>query len=124
MLIKITARHMDVTDAIRSYVEKKLARVTKYYNRISEVEVILTEEGQGQRHKIEVIVRVDNHQPFVVHESGNDMYACVDLAVDKLERQLTKHKEKSRIHKGRTGAAEASADVLQNQEIQEEESNE
>ena len=116
MLKKITGRHMEVTEALRSYVEKKMARLCKYYDRLSEIEVILDEDGLG--HRIEIIAKPDNHQSFVVQQSGDDMYACLDLATDKLERQLTRHKEKSRIHKGRTGASGATADVLGAQETE------
>lgn len=114
---KITGRHMEVTDAIRSYVEKKLARLERYYDRISEMEVILDEEGNN--HKIDIMVKADHRAPFVVHESGEDMYACLDSAVDKLERQLTRFKEKSRIHKGRKGAAEATAGMMDISETEE-----
>ena len=111
---KITGRHMEITEAMRDYVEKKIARLHKRYNRISEVEVVIDDEGQG--HKVEIIAKVDNHQPFVVHHSCDDAYACVDSAVDKIERQLTRFKEKSRDRKGRSSMAEAAADVLEAKE--------
>lgn len=114
MLIKITGRHMELTDAIRSYAEKKITRLQKYNSRISEMEVII--DTQGNSHKVEIIAKADHHQPFVVNVTDEDAYACLDLAIDKIERQLTKHKEKTRSHKGRMGAAEASADVLEARE--------
>ena len=45
VLTKITGRHMEVTEAMRSYIEKKIAKLQRYYNRISEMEVIVEEEG-------------------------------------------------------------------------------
>jgi len=104
---------MELTEAMRSYVEKKIARLHKRYNRISEVEVVV--DGDGQNHKTEIIVKVDNHQPFVVRHSSDDAYSCVDAAVDKIERQLTRFKEKSRDRKGRAGMGEAAVDVLKAQ---------
>ena len=111
MRMNVTGRHMEVTDAIRAYAEKKTAKLRKYHDHISEMEVIL--EGDGQRHKVEILVKADRHQPFIVNESGHDLYACLDNAVDKLERQLTKHKEISHHHKGRVGASEASVDAIE-----------
>ena len=114
MLTKITGRHMEVTDAIRDYTEKKITRLEKYYNRISEVEVVL--DGEGMDHKVEIIIKADNHQRFVVTHAGNDMYGCIDACIDKIERQLTRHKEKSRNRKRRVSAAEATVEAIESQE--------
>ena len=113
MHMKITGRHMEVTEAMRSYMEKKITKLKRYYNRISEMEVIVEEEGL--HHKIEIIVKADNHQRFVVQHAAEDGYACFDAAIDKIERQLTKHKEKSRNRKGRIGAAEAAVEIMEKQ---------
>jgi putative sigma-54 modulation protein len=119
VLTKITARHMDVTDAMKAFVEKKIAKLSKYYNRISETEVIVDKEGLA--YKVDLIIKADNRPPFVVHHSGEDLYACVDFAIDKSERQLTKHKEKSRNHKGHASAAEAAANKIESEKPQAEE---
>lgn len=118
MITTVTGRHMEVTGAMRSYVEKKIARLGKHHNRISDIEVVIDEEGKGQ--KIEIIVKVDNHQRFVVNHSEQDAYACVDAAIDKIERQLTQYKEKTRSHKGKTGAAEATIDFMESKAAAEE----
>ncbi|MCP4709005.1 MAG: ribosome-associated translation inhibitor RaiA [Planctomycetes bacterium] len=110
MHIRITGRHMDVTEAMRSYVDKKIHRLEKYNNRISEMKVVI--EGEGQHHKIEIIIKADNHQRFVANDVNEDAYACFDAALDKVERQLVKHKEKVSNHKGRVGAAEASVEII------------
>lgn len=107
---------MDVTEAMRAYVDKKIDRVHKYYNRISEIEIILNGDGDTVAHQVEIICKVDNHAPFIVTEKGEDLYACIDTAVDKIERQLTRHKEKLRIHKGQTSAGGATASFLDRQE--------
>ena len=114
MQTTITGRHMEVTEAMRGYIEKKITRLSKYHNRISAIEVILS--GKEPSHKTEIIITVDHHQPFVVNEVGEDMYACFDKAVDKVERQMIRHKEKARNHKGHTGAAQASMDALESRE--------
>lgn len=117
MITKITGRHIEVTEAMRNYAEKKIGKLKKFYNRLSEIEVIIGSEGQS--HIVEIIIRADNHQPFVVKQSNEDAYACLDGAVDKIERQLTRHKEKSRRRKGRTSASEATAEVMDAQSSRE-----
>ena len=119
VLTKISGRHMDVTDAIRDFVEKKIARLSKFYNRISEIEVVLNTEGLVK--KVEIIVNVDHAKPLVVHEAGEDMYASLDAAIDKCERQLTRHKEKSRDRKHRSSAAEITEDILESRDADNEE---
>ncbi|MBN2211574.1 MAG: ribosome-associated translation inhibitor RaiA [Sedimentisphaerales bacterium] len=114
MNITLTGRHMDITDALRSYADKKLDRLRRMAQRVSEIEVILSDENQ--KHRCEIILRIDNAPPMVVHETGDDMYACLDGAVDKIERQLARHKERTRNHKGRTGAGEATAGIIETQE--------
>ena len=111
MRINLTGRHIEITDALREYVEKKSNRLSKYHNRISDMEIVIGEEGQTK--KCEFIVKVDHADRIVVRESGDDLYACVDAGVDKVERQLTRFKEKSRVRKGRTGTAEAVGDAMQ-----------
>jgi len=118
MLTKITGRHMEVTAALRSYVEKKITRLEKYNHRVSEIEVIL--DSEAMVHNVEIILKVDNHPPFVVSNSAEDAYACIDEAIDKIERQLIKYKEKVRSRKGRASAAEATADAIEAQAASEE----
>ena len=117
MMIKITGRHMEVTEPLHDFAEKKVSRISKY-NRVAEIEVIFGSEGKT--HTVEIIVKADNRQRFVVKHAGEDAYACLDTAVDKIERQLRKDKEKSHNHKGRIGAAEASAGVVEAQSSEEE----
>jgi len=118
MLIKITGRHMEITEALRSYAEKKVSRVVNKYNRVSEIEVLFESEAMTQT--VEIILKADNHQPFVVRHSEEDAYASLDAAIDKIERQLVRHKEKTRNRRGRTGAAEASVEVIEAQDTGEE----
>ena len=118
MNVKITARHMEVTEALRNYTEKKVSRLSKY-NLVTSVEVIF--DNEGLTHKVEMIIKTDNHQPFVVSRTEENAYACLDAAIDKIERKLIRNKEKTRNHKGRAGAAEATAEVLKAQIPAEEE---
>jgi putative sigma-54 modulation protein len=89
---------VEVTDEVRRYIQDKAAKLPRYYDRIHAVEVILDHESEQFR--AEMIVHADRRHTFVVRESGPDTFALVDALVDRLERQLTKHKEKRRVHKG------------------------
>ena len=97
MQITVTGRHVEITDDVRAYAEDKTSRLSKYYNRIHEIDVVLDHESD--QFKVEVIVRAGHKHTFVATETGPDTFALIDLIVDKLERQLTKHKEKNRNHK-------------------------
>jgi putative sigma-54 modulation protein len=97
MRIQVTGRHVEVTDDVRAYVESKVAKLPKYYDRIHEIEVVLDHESE--QFTAEMIVRADHKQTFIASETGPDTFALIDLIVDKLERQLTRHKEKVRNRK-------------------------
>jgi len=88
---------MEVTQAIQTYASDKVTKLSRYYDRIPSIEVII--DKGGQIHELEIIVHVERADPYVVRISGTDLYACIDDAVDKLERKLTDHKEKLRNRK-------------------------
>ncbi|RMG32611.1 MAG: ribosome-associated translation inhibitor RaiA [Planctomycetota bacterium] len=97
MQVKVTGRHMGVSDGLRSYCEQKAERLARYFNRVREVEVIF--DGVDGRHRVELVVHADGAGPFVAHCEHDDAYAAVDLAVDKAERQIRDHKERVRNRK-------------------------
>lgn len=93
----VSGRHLDITDAIRKYATDKLNKLPRYYDRITVIEAVLSKNDRS--HEVEVIVQAERTDPFVCKINGNDLYACIDDAVDKLERQLTDHKERLRNRK-------------------------
>ena len=97
MIVTISGRHMEVTEALKTYAETKVGKLTKYYDRIQEIEVILDAHKDATR--VEVIVNAEHNAMFIAHHDEGDAYACIDGCVDKLERQLTDHKEKHRNRK-------------------------
>lgn len=103
MQITVSGRHMGISDGIRAYCEEKAGRLTRYYDRIQSIEVVL--DGKAGEHTAEIIVHSDGTPPFVATEAREDLHAAIDLLVDKMERQLTKHKEKlrNRKHPPKTG---------------------
>lgn len=103
MLFKITGRHIDITEALKSHAEEKASKLPKYYSSINQVEVIIDGE-QGGNVSVEVIARAEHSNVFIVTETGQDAYRCIDFAVHKLERQLRRKKGKERDNKHSSGA--------------------
>ena len=97
MQVTVSGRHMGVSDSLKEYCEEKAGRLTRFYDRIRLIEVIL--DGSNGAHSAEIIVHTDRADPFVAREEQADIYAAVDLMLDKLERQLRRHKEKIRNRK-------------------------
>ena len=101
MLVKVTGRHMSVTDAMKTYAEEKAQRLLRLSQRISEIQVVL--DFEGTLPKVEIIVDVEHAGDFVARETGKDMYAAIDAAVDKVQRQLREHKERFKKHHQKGG---------------------
>ena len=97
MLITVSSRHMDVTPPMKEYAEQKANKLTRYYDRIQEVEVIF--DNANAHTRVEMIVNAEHRNMFIAHHHNGDAYACVDGCVDKLERQLSEHKKKFRNRK-------------------------
>ena len=96
MNLNVTGHHLQVTPAIRDYVATKLARITHHFDHVIDVNVILTVEKLQQ--KIEASVHVRGRDIFC-EASDPDMYAAIDSLVDKLDRTIIRHKEKTLRHR-------------------------
>ena len=96
MQVNITFRHLDSTEALKSHARDKVAHIQRYIDRPSEAHVVLYVENL--EHKADINLKAG---PFLLrgHAKSNDMYASIDAAAEKIERQLKKHKEKLNNHK-------------------------
>lgn len=94
----VTGKHVEITDAIRTYAVDKVAKLPRYYDRVTTIEVI-ADKPDNHTFEVELIVHADHHQNFVARQRSGDLYACIDDVTDKLERQLTDYKEKLRNRK-------------------------
>lgn len=95
MNLTISGHHLDVTPAIREYVINKLERITRHFDHVIDVTVILSVEKLRQKAEINVHVRgKDIH----VESVDTDLYAAIDAMTDKLDRQVCKHKERVQDH--------------------------
>ena len=83
--------HLLITPSMRNYVAAKMTRINRHFNHIIDVKMILSVEKLRQ--KIEANVHLSGKDIFV-QSADADMYAAIDLLVDKLDRQIVKHKEK------------------------------
>lgn len=95
MQINLTGHHVEVTDALRDYVISKFERLERHFDHISNVHVILNVEKLAQI--AEATLHVSGGEIFANAEH-EDMYAAIDALVDKLDRQVKKHKEKLKAH--------------------------
>jgi putative sigma-54 modulation protein len=97
VLVTISSRHMDVSESLKAYAEQKSNKLTKYYDRIQEIEIIFDNARDSMQ--VEMIVSAEHRNMFIAHDSQADAYACIDGCIDKLERQLSEHKKKFRNRK-------------------------
>jgi len=95
LLFNITGKHIDIPVALKGYAEEKTSKLPKFYNLITQVDVII-DGKEGNNVAVEVIARGEHKKIFVVKEKTTDVYACIDLAVHRLEQQLRKIKTKER----------------------------
>lgn len=95
MQINLTGHHVELTDSLRNYVNEKMARLERHFDKVSDTHVILTLEKL--QHKAEATVNMRGNKVFA-DAIEDDMYAAIDALVDKLDRQVKKHKEKITNH--------------------------
>lgn len=106
MQISVTGQHLDITESLRENVTSKLEKLERHFDKMTNVHVILSVEKQ--RMKAEATIHINGANLFANAEN-EDMYAAIDALIDKLDRQLIKHKEKrSNHHRGASSAMKAS----------------
>jgi putative sigma-54 modulation protein len=95
MNLHLTGRHVEITAAIRDYVVGKLDRINRHFEHVIDVNVIMTVQKLDQR--IEANVHLSGKDIHVQCNDG-DMYAAIDQLMDKLDRQVVRHKDKVQDH--------------------------
>lgn len=98
MQMNLTGHHVEITPSLRSYVEEKLARLERHFDHVTVVHCVLTVEKL--RHRAEATVNISGGKLFA-DAIEEDMYAAIDGMVDRLDRQIRKHKEKVTDHHAR-----------------------
>ena len=95
MNLQISGHHLEITPAIHDYVTGKRERVTRHFDNVIDVNVILSVDKLKQ--KAEVTVHLSGKDVFV-ESTDEDLYAAIDSLADKLDRQIQKHKQKIQDH--------------------------
>ena len=91
MNLNVSGHHLEITPAIRGYVQAKLERVTRHFDNVIDAHVILSVDKLRQ--KAEVTLRVRGKDLYCESEEA-DLYAAIDLMIDKLDRQVLKYKDR------------------------------
>jgi ribosomal subunit interface protein len=100
--VTVTFRHIQPTEAIRAYAERKLSHPAKFLKRPCQVHLILTVDKY--RHRGEVTVK-SGYLAAAAQEETKDLYSVIDLLADKIERQLKDHRGKTTAKKLRSLSA-------------------
>lgn len=104
MNLTISGHHLEVTPALRSYVTSKLERVTRHFDQVVDVKVLLTVENQKEKEKrqrAECNIHVKGSDLFA-ESAHSDLYAAFDELLDKLDRQVVRYKERLHDHRHET----------------------
>jgi putative sigma-54 modulation protein len=103
MNLNLTGIHLDITPAIRAYVVAKMDRVTRHFDHLIDVNVVLSVDKLRQTVEANVHVR---GKEIHAESTDADMYAAIDSLADKLDRQVVRHKEKQSAHRLDRGSIE------------------
>ena len=95
MQLNLTGQHVDITDSLRDYVNSKFEKLTRHFDHMTNVHVILSIEKDRQ--KAEATVHASGADIFASDVSDN-MYTAIDSLITKLDRQIIKHKDKIKNH--------------------------
>ena len=105
MQINVTGHHIEVTPALRAFVTEKLQRISRHFDEVISINVILKVESPQQQAEATVIVA---GKSIFAQDTNNDMYAAIDGLVDKLDKQVRRYKDRLRGNHG-GGAKRAAA---------------
>jgi len=113
--ISVRGKNIKVTDALRHYAEKRITKLNRFFNNLGEVQVLLSVEKGN--HRVEVTMPV-NGMILRGEEATHDMYAAVDMVVEKLEKQIEKYKSRF-SRRVRTGGRELPAQGTEEEPVEE-----
>ncbi|KOR32040.1 ribosome hibernation promoting factor HPF [Achromatium sp. WMS3] len=97
MQISVTGHHIEITNALKDYVNTKFKRLERHFDQLIDIHVVLGVEKLRQ--KAEASIQLNGAKVFA-DVSHDDMYAAIDGLIDKLDRQVIKHKEKKNDYRG------------------------
>jgi putative sigma-54 modulation protein len=95
MNLSITGHHLDVTPAIREYIQTKIARVTRHFDHVIDTQVMLSVEPLKHRAEITMHVRGKDIHCEAIEDN---LYAAIDVLIDKVDRKVVQHKNRTQNH--------------------------
>ncbi len=101
MNLTISGHHLEVTPAIREYTQSKLERIVRHFDQVIDTNVTISVENlkeKQKRHKVEINLHVPG-KDIHVESFSQDLYAAIDMLMDKLDRQVLRHKDRIQDHK-------------------------
>ncbi len=99
MLIIVVGKHMDVTEAIKTYAEGKCAKLIKHFDGIQQITVRVEQQPHGKGFVAEVNCDVEKHDDFIGKADHADLYVAIDDSISKVDRQIVAFKEKLKTGK-------------------------
>ena len=100
MQLSISGHHVEITDSLKDYINNKMQKVERHFDHVIDAHVVL--DVEKQRHKAETTLQLSGSKIHAESEN-EDMYAAIDSMIDKLDRQVRKHKDKVSDHHQREG---------------------
>jgi len=100
MRINITSKHLDMTPSIEEYIHSKVEKLTRFYNRIEQIDAKIEKTTHG--FVAEIITDVEHHDDVIATNEDDDMHAAIDGCINRSVRQLTDLKSRIRDHKHNT----------------------
>jgi putative sigma-54 modulation protein len=97
--IEVTVRHASIDEELKDYAKDKASHLPRYYDKVQGIHVVLDSTKAG--FECEMIARIARMHELVARTTADDLRAAIDQTVDRLERQLTQHKDRIRNRKGR-----------------------
>lgn len=121
MHIHVNGKNIEITDSIKAYVKEKLSKVANHYDQINAIDVVLSvikNPAASGKHIAEVVCKLTSG---AIHceESGESMYASIDLLADKLDRQVKKFKDKTLSSKDKSASIRTEQLVESDEETEE-----
>ena len=110
--IVVTGRDSGISSRQKQHAESKLEKLERYFDGINKIEAVLGHEADGA--DVELVISVRKGKPIVCHSQAKELYAAIDMCLDKAETQLTKFKERAKKHRAGSGgelAASAQAEA-------------
>lgn len=103
MQISVTGQNIDLTDSLHNYVKEKMEKIERHFDNVTHIHVVLSVEKTRQMAEATINTSgADLH----ANAENEDMYAAIDALIDKLDRQVKKHKEKLTDHHRSEGRAQ------------------